>query len=195
MMKTCVATLLAVLFATTSAWGGIVTFDPPKIDLGSEGGVAVFDVSLSVEELDVFDAANVIFGSWSLAIVDFVYDEAFTQLSAWVAPPTPAGFYPSEMFVRGFAPNGEVYGSVDVPFGTLTVNVLPFDPVLDEPQQHWVFVDSSQDAGTSSLIHDLDVEQRLRGGGAVNVVPEPAALTLLGLSTLGFLRRPRRRSS
>lgn len=189
MKKRCLTTFLAVMCVTASAWGGIVAFDPLVATLPPEGGTVAFDVSLSSEILSEFDAANIVFGSnTALTLGSFVYDDAFVDMSAFVMdPPIPAGFYVSELRVGGFSTTG-AYGAASVPFGTLTVTAGPFDPVGSN--SHVVWVDSALDANTSSLILHRDSEPVI-GFGVVNVTPEPAALTLLGLCGLGFLHRRR----
>lgn len=186
MKKPFLSIVLLMTFLVASVRGGVVSFHPQKDGLGPEGGQTAFDVFLSVAALDEFDAAHVVFGSDTLVLDSFAYAPSFVDASTWVAPPTPAGVYFSELFARGFAP--APYGSALVPFGTLTVTAPPFDPVAGTPNQHTVFVDSGRDARMSSLILGVASEE-LSGSATVNVAPEPPAIVLLALAMLALVPR------
>lgn len=183
-MKKFVASLVVVAFVSTSAFGGIVTFDPAVVAV-SAGDAAVFNVGVVAEApLDAgFTNGDFVFGSNDMPFVDFSYDAEW--LAATTFQPTASyditGLYLHDLFVGGSAPSA--FGPA-LALGTITLDTTGLaDGTYD------VVVSADNDYDTSRLGLGATAD-RLFGMGQI-VIPEPATLALLGLGGLVALRRRR----
>jgi hypothetical protein len=188
MMRTASVVAL-VLFASSSAFGAVATFTPAYQEVNL-GDYASMSVGVALEGGGVYDFANLQIGSndllmdWGTPLEGtvFTYDANWVALNAF--PPTvgynPTG-WPQNVFVGGFLSTAtdaaETVGTLVVGTNGLTIG-----------EEYTVFVDSRD--GVSMLGQEMDFDP-LVSMGTVKVVPEPAALALLGLGGLAALRRRR----
>lgn len=187
MMRTASVVALA-LFVSSSAFGAVVNFTPAVQDV-LPGEQASFEVGVALEGAGTYDFANLQIGSMDLLMdwgtplegTVFTYDTTWVSLNAF--PPTvgynPTG-WPQNVFVGGF-----LSAATSDP---LTVGTLVVDTDGLALGSYNVFV-NSQD-GVSMLGSEMDFDP-LVSMGTVRIVPEPAALALLGLGGLAALRRRR----
>ena len=180
-----VVAVLAVVCLATSAFGGTVQFDPPKVDLPHEGGLAKFDIVLHGD--GVFDAADIVIGSNDMPLGDFAYAQEFRDaMNSFVVDPPywNNGIYASDVFV-----GGSHYDTQDPTVGPdLRLGQVWVDATGLPKGEYYVHVNSDNDDALSTLWLE-GVGEGLVGMGVVNVVPEPAAIVLLGLGAIGLLRR------
>ncbi len=192
-MKKVGALLLMVGFPSASALGGIVTFEPQKMTLcvqdpgcTAEPQSGTIDVFVAPEKLGQFESADIVIGSDDVSFPNWAFSQDFMDWSFFDSSTRQAfGVYQDEWAVGGFGPP---IASIFV--GTITVgNKNKAGEVLPDGS-YSVLVDSARDGGISSLALGLDSEPLL-GLATVNLIPEPAVLTLLGLGAVGLLRRRR----
>jgi len=180
-MKKVAASLLMVVFVSSSAWAGTVQFTSanPTIDLAAPGPVS-FDVALHGAGGRGFDAVDMVIGS-DLPIQGWVFSPAtLSSFSSTLFLPE-GGVFDNDIFVN--ATNATAVGS-GIVFGTVTLNP---PATMSIGQTFDVFVNN--DIDTFSGLTLGGAGDPLNGSALVTVVPEPATLSLLGLGLLGFLRR------
>lgn len=176
-MKKLAAVLLVIGFTSATALGGVVEFAPDKLDV-PQGESGSF--TLTIEAVADFDSVDMIIGSHDLIITGFTYEPGV--MDTLIEPPSPAGFYPSDLYTGGFN-NPGIFNAPRTLYGVVTFDVPMGLP--DGPYE--IKVDSDFDAGISALGTTQGTDF-LFGTGVVNV-PEPATLGLLALGALGFIRR------
>jgi len=117
-MRATIAVLLTAWLASSSTFGGTVTFDPPVATVTS-GQTAEFRVTISSAELTDFDSIDLLFSSDTEGLnLSFVYDPS---LETSLDPPDPSPFsvFPSDLFVGGV--NFSLW-QTPVVFGTLWID-------------------------------------------------------------------------
>ena len=118
---------LVIALGTSSAFGGIVSFDPVTVDVQA-GETTTLEVTVA-GATSMFDTADILIGSDDLTLVDFVYSAAWEDAFQNVTPPNPsgAGFYAaSDLFLGGNNPQLLDFPSLLV--GTLTIDTTGLDP-------------------------------------------------------------------
>ena len=202
-MRKFAVVLLVVGFTHVSAFGGVISFSPSPVDVNVPGGdspLVTLDVFLG--ELgsigNAFGAFDVVFGSGlisagevaGLELVSFVWDAPLFALAPVFFPPSIAhdqhvGIYLDDIQIGMFIGVDQSTLAGPVRLGSLTVDTtgLAFGP-------YQVIVDFGID--NTSLGAGTGGDSFLSGTGFVNVIPEPATITLLGLASLALVRRRRK---
>jgi len=183
-----------VQVSTSMALGGIVTFDPPVIELDAAALPAEvsFSISVTPESLpfgpngeQVFDNVTLHFMGFEHWYVNFEYTPQF--VSDTVFRSEPPRVCPT-ILPCTFIPGGFATRPLVAPYriGDLVLEV----PMDVTPGDYRIVVDSGQDGGFSSIGVGVKGEGLL-GSGIVRVVPEPGtvALLLIGAVALGWRRR------
>lgn len=178
-MRKATVILMVVAFGAPSAFGAAVIFTPAYQEV-VPGHSAEVTLGVALEQMDSFDAANMIIWSNDLLVDTFAYGQYWLEVQAFPPPPPmPVGFFPSDLFIGGFLSTAS-----DQPWtvGTLTVGTagLPIG-------EYEVVVDGEID-GISGLYLG-SAKDTLTGSATVYYIPEPTALVLLGLGGLVTLRR------
>lgn len=178
-MKKIAAVLLVVGFTSASAFGGIVSFTQTSADPDINGvTTATFDVMLDSTTFadGVISAISMDLGSNDGLDVSFALGAA---LSGWVPAPAVSdsnAVYADGVFIDGFTLLGPT--AVPVLLGVMTVDAAGLAGGM------YGFEVSGQFGGTTPGARDP-----IEGAGMVNVIPEPASLSLLALGALGLIRR------
>ena len=180
-MKRIAAVLLVVAFGGVSAFGGVVDFSPDPLDLLITGPMTG-SLDVTVTGVGQFDSLDMVIGSDDFTITAFTYDAAI-DLDSTSAPFMGVGIYGSDLWIGGFNDAGHVSGP-SMLVGTVDVDLtgLPLG-------SYEIIVDPVRDGNISVLGVPGVGADAMSGLGVVNVIPEPATLGLLGLASLGFLRR------
>lgn len=182
-MRRITAAVFFVAIACTPASAGRVSFEQSVTVIDpSAGDGLVFSVHIMLDQLDMreFEAFNILVGSHDLRIVDFEFDGVPPCVDCPV--PFALGKYPSDLRIGFFS----AVGPLDAPFslGTLTVDASGLALGIYE-----ILVDGEFDFQSRAVSGPH--AEALFGVGRIQIVPEPATLTLLGIAALGLLRRTR----
>lgn len=185
MMRTVVG-LMVVGLVTTSAFGGMVAFDPAEVTINEgEGAGLSFGVSVATGAGIDFESVDMIVGSDTISLdpADWAYSAAATTaFGPFIGTPADQPIYPDGIGgIGGFAFMGPVTSPFDL--GTLAVDASTL-PLGD----HYLSVDGDRDDGRSGVAYGTESE-RIFGSAVIHVVPEPMTIALLGLGAVGLLRR------
>ncbi len=179
-MKRFAGVVFAVVFASSYALGGTVSFDPSKHSV--EAGTQV-DFELTISDsgsLDSFQTVAIVVGSNDgLVLTEFVWAE-ITPFPNIVYPVSASPKYMSGV-VFGF---GNFFTGYTAP---LTIGTLSVD-TNDLPIGTYEVVISSDNDGGQSGLAEGTLTEPLFGIGTINIIPEPATISLLGLAALCVTR-------
>ncbi len=135
---------LAVSMLATAAWGATATFTPLGPTTVPPGTDVLFEVTVAVETLGSFDAADAIIGSNDAADIGFEYSAEWSAAFSNVTPPVfDVGVYDQDVFVGGNNPNP--VGS-SLLLGTVTVSTTGLSQGAYD-----VTIDNALDFGVSTL--------------------------------------------
>ena len=192
-MKSVTATLSVIVLSVSRAFGGIVTFDPPAVDIlpGDIGIDVFFDVSVGIEgpDIDGFDSFDLFFwpisDPYSLEMASFVFSpEAIAAFSFLYSDSSGWPPYDYQLIIGGNSAGGTVGTSMFL--GTLTVDTSG----LSEPGDSTTLqVDAQYEIDNlgfrMSLLGDnfgdITGMESLYGSAAITIIPEPGTLALLAV--------------
>jgi len=145
------------------------------------GEDAVFSITVSVESLTEFDAADLVIGSDDVTDLTFSYSDAWMAAMSSVAPVS----YDNSLYLQDalLSSNNSTPVGASLLVGTLTVDTTGL-----ADGDYIVKVDPSVDGFSALWLSGVD--DPLAGSGMVHVVPEPFSLALLSMAVIaGYLRR------
>lgn len=197
-MRKFAVVLLVIGFAHVSAFGGVISFDPDKATVDrSLGDPDLVKLDVFIGDLGAIgDAAgsfNFVFGSNDgLELDSFVFDQALIDLTIISIPPSVQDNQRSDIYLDDIQVGiFFVLGVVDTSAGPVRIGSLTVDTTglaeSETPYQVLVDGDFDQESAASNGPFEL-----LFGTASVNVIPEPATISLLGLASLALLRRRRK---
>ncbi len=179
-MKRVAVVMLLVTFVSSSAFAGTITFTPDKATVLA-GEKVKFDLTLSsLDVLSAFDSIDVVVGAPDgLVIQDFVFSAESIAGSIFQAVTPDVGKYidDTKFGFFGLAPLGTPFN-----LGSLTVDTTGL-----EIGKYTLVVSFDTDLQSTATLSGLS--EPLFGSASVNVIPEPATISLLGLATLALIRR------
>lgn len=187
-MRKFAVVLLVIGMTQATAFGGLISFEPEKTTIDIDAGDSTLvKINVFVSGLgainDGFQSLDVLFGANELDLVDFVIETtlSFGFINVDTNPVT--GVYADEILAGGFA-FAAIPAVGPVLFGSLTVEAAGLGYGNYE-----IIVDGFNDGDRSVAVNvTRDI---LAGVGSINIVPEPATITLLGLASLALIRRRR----
>ncbi len=196
-MKKVAVLVLVAVSSGSSAFAGIVRFDPSEQDVVLGGDTtAMFDVYIDSSDMfaeDGFTGARIVIDSDDLEFTGIELD------------PTFRAFWLLIILDQGLGP----WYKFDVDIGVINLFGTPIAAWMDFPAlvgtisvdasglglgEYHIIVDSELDNGRSALANSNlgSDSEGLFGMATVNVIPEPTTLSLLGLAALGLISRLRK---
>ena len=180
--------MMIVWITTSAARAGTVTFEPLTDSVVQPGETVEFELSISRDGGAAFNLANIVIESIDFSIDSFEYAQSWLDANAYpLSPPTHweiPGYY--SWFGGGFL---AVPVKGDAVVGTIVISISDDFSLGD----YSIIVDSERDF-LSSIGLDSDIEP-LFGFATISVIPEPAAVLLLGIGGLAVISRKKLRSS
>jgi hypothetical protein len=167
---------------------GVIGFNPPMVIIDRAVDPPLFTIELFVQSsaLTSFNVVDVVVGSNDgLELVDFDFDPGLNGLLETIHNPGP-GYYLDDIKFGYFHPENFLQNGVVL--GDLFVDTTGL-PNGD----YYLLIDWEIDQG-SSKVHNTNNSQVdfVTGSALVRIIPEPATLTLLGLSLAAAGSRRRR---
>ncbi len=194
-MRKFAVVLLVIGFAQVSAFGGMISFVPekPTVDVNAgDSPLVKLDVFLEQVGVASFISFDILFGTDNIGldIMSFEFDATFAATSVFSSITNDNfGIYPDAIKAGFFSSAPITLGVTGLTrVGSLTVDVTA---VAKDYGNYEIIVDGDRD-GPRSFVSTGAVNDSLFGVGSINVVPEPATISLLGLASLALIRRRRK---
>lgn len=191
-MKKYALTMFMAVFATSNAFGGIVTYD--RLTTDDVAGVdQIFNVFVSTDAKGI-DSASILINSDDTLNFSWVYSSEWNSAFGSVTPASPGPpFFITSMFLGASTPVSGEPPSVGT---SIWVGILTIDTTGLADGTYTVFTDFDRETpfvgpGGISTLSFQGADDSLFGSGSF-VVPEPATLALLGIGGIAVLRRRRR---
>ncbi len=196
-MRKFAVVLLVIGFAHVSAFGGVISFDPDKATVDrSQGDPDLVKLDVFIGDLgDIGNAAgsfNFVFGSNDgLELDSFVFDQALIDLTIITIPPSVLDNQRSDIYLDDIKVGiFFVLGIADTSAGPVRIGSLIVDTTDLGLGKYEVLVDGDFDQESAASNGPFEL---LFGTASVNVIPEPATISLLGLASLALI--PRRKKA